>query len=86
MELFLGVFLARGVSSVLSSVDPLSAVFLDRRLGVAGTGGGGIRLASLSSSPLTVPSWLLGISVIPLLVRFVLARAASSLRDLGTTS
>ena len=59
----------------------------DLRVDLADATGGAIdSTSSSSSSPSTVPSWLLGMSVIPLLVRLTLARAARSLPVLGATS
>lgn len=54
-----------------------------------GKGGGRmepVSCASSASSPFTVPSWLLGISVMPLLVLLTRSRAASILRERGTSS
>lgn len=65
------------------SSDEYRPLFLAVRFGV---GGGGIRLALSVSSSVTVPSWLLGISVMPLLVRLVLERAASIFLDRGMSS
>ena len=69
-----------GTISVLSS--PFLAEYggFTSRLDASGLGGGGMSPTS-SSSSLTALSWLLGMSVIPLLVRFVLDLAVSILRD-----
>jgi hypothetical protein len=53
---------------------------------MGGSNGGGMELLSSPSSPSTACSWLLGMLVMPRLVRFVLERAASILRDRGTSS
>ena len=59
-------------------------VLLFRPRGVFG--GGGMSSVSRSASPLTVlDSWLLGISMMPLLVRFVRARELSIFCDLEST-
>ena len=74
------------VSGTVGSTDWRKTLrgFLCR--GVSGTGGGSIEPASPSTVPFVVPSWLPGISVMPLLVRLTLSRAANNLRALGLSS
>lgn len=82
-----GVFVLLAVDGVRETGSPTARsdlLFLLR--GVFGAGGGGISCLSSSSSPDMVPSWLLGISVMPLLVRRTLACALSSLSLLGRSS
>ena len=76
-----GVLLVTTGTSALSSVEARTLLVV--RLDEFDTGGGG--MGSVSVSPSMVLSWLLGMSVMPLLVRFILVRAAKILRDLGTS-
>lgn len=71
----------REKSATLSS-PAIRSLFLDFGLDV----GGGIELVSSSPAPSSVPSWLLGISMMPRLVRFILERAANILRERGSRS
>ena len=78
--LLIGVFVllaVEGVRKAGSAAARSDLLFLLR--GVFGAGGGGINPLSSASSPEIVPSWLLGTSVIPLLVRRTLACAFNSL-------
>ena len=70
-------------SSPTATTRSVRSLFLDIDLDAGGSTGGGIEVESLSPSLLIVPSWLLGISVMPRLDRLILERAASIFRERG---
>jgi hypothetical protein len=83
----LGVFVLLEVDGVRPTDSPAvrsDLLFLLR--GVLGAGGGGISCLSSPSSPDIVLSWLLGMSVMPLLVRRTLACALNNFPLFGSTS
>ena len=83
-------FLLLDILPPLATESPSSTGVVELCLGflfvACGKGGGGIEPVSSFSSPFTVPSWLLGISVMPLLVLLTRSRAARILRERGTSS